>query len=257
MLTNRESVPNLEPGPNRQPTLTRLSPRSGDNVVGIADDKSKPSLLAIKKHPHTQPAKPRDKRELETFFSSVRNLNMIVTPERDKPTLQRMRSRSLDSKDIPERHVGSLHKSLTSSNSGSAKHIQSAMCEPRLVVDAPKLFWRTRLSSHVFVYFHDLSDCFEVISYSYDHETELNRLYIPRSPVYDIVKESTGIHLVRAMRPDMFEQILLRCAGDYLCSAVEVERDSTSTLPCLYLRRYEGMRWCPHTYTSTLILVRT
>jgi hypothetical protein len=110
---------------------------------------------------------------------------------------------------------------------------------PHLITDTRLLFWRTHTSVHAFVYHHILLDFFEVVIFSWEHESELNRLYVSCQTIFSILQEASTIKLAKLQVTNMRDK-MLKSAAAFIIGSLDAHQSKFDVVPEVVLRRRQG-----------------
>lgn len=123
-----------------------------------------------------------------------------------KVAFRRLRSKSFDGKDseVDIRRRKSAKAVLPPINEPSPPVLQ---CKGVIVL------WRAQKSCEVFLFLHEAARLFEVITIdrSSGIAEELNRLYVPRHEIENIVQDSHYVNLVKTQRQDLLDRYIMNC----------------------------------------------
>ena len=126
-------------------------------------------------------------------------------------------------------------------------HCVIACNTPALVFEGPKLFWRLRCSTVVYVYEHAGCDCMEVVVEDVDHKVPFQRMYFHPSDILTAKRQHLDrmLKVILQFRPDLVKRSERSCVGEFVVQQMTaVRKGNGEGLIEMELKQYNGALNC-------------
>ena len=123
-----------------------------------------------------------------------------------------------------------------------------------LICSSAVLLWRCKLRAVLYVYFHEVHDCYEVVGVDAEAGAILPRLYLSAPKICDLNEVLLGHSQtveMRLKRRSLTKKERIRLGAEYILASIDAEYTGASrTSRRLFIRKFHGM-WTHAPYISS------